>query len=211
MTDPTEKQKRQIQTRAPKKATPGIFDNLRPLPHPVEEILGLVAPDFVAQNETTPLSPSVPLTPSVPLSGPVAPERDFNKRANSLERDALPSGMFPGSSKSLYDALYLRTRGAIKPCRTVRATKKDLADWSGIRNRKTIDGHLRYLTACGLLERKWELGNNEGYLFEVKLPEETPLVDRGTEGDRGGQTRKWSVPLTRKGTEGDRVKWLKNQ
>ncbi|HEX5706479.1 MAG TPA: hypothetical protein VFX96_04250, partial [Pyrinomonadaceae bacterium] len=56
----------------------------------------------------------------------VAPHRDFNKRANSLERDALPSGLFPGTSKKLYDALYLRTRGAINPTRVVQATKREL-------------------------------------------------------------------------------------
>ncbi|MBA3320732.1 MAG: hypothetical protein H0T45_04695 [Pyrinomonadaceae bacterium] len=127
----------------------------------------------------TPLPPSDGQTPSVPLSiRPVSPERDYNKRANSLERDALPAGLFPGSSKKLYDALYLRTRGAVKPVRTIQATKKDIADWSGVRNRKTIDGHLRYLETCGLVVRQWELGNVEGYLYEVRLPEEA-LVDRG--------------------------------
>jgi hypothetical protein len=61
----------------------------------------------------------------------------------------------------------------------VRATKRDLAEWSGVRNRKTLDSHLRYLAACGLVARDWELGQNEGYLFEVRLPEETGLVGRG--------------------------------
>jgi hypothetical protein len=123
-------------------------------------------------------------TPSDPLSTrPIAPERDYNKRANSIERDALPSGMFPGASKKLYDALYLRTRGAVKPGRTLRATKKELADWSGVRNRKTIDSHLRYLETCGLVVRQWELGNNDGYLYEINLPEEIGLMDRG--GQRG--------------------------
>jgi hypothetical protein len=146
-----------------------------------------------AQNTTShisdPLSPSGGQTPrpSDPLStrpaSPVAPERDYNKRANSIERDALPSGVFPGSSKRLYDALYLRTRGAVRAVRTIRATKKELADWSGVRNRKTIDSHLRYLETYGLVVRKWELGNNDGYLYEIKLPEEIGLVDRG--GQRG--------------------------
>lgn len=43
-------------------------------------------------------SPPVPTTPQLPvrdLVETVAPNRDFNKRANSLERDALPSGLFP--------------------------------------------------------------------------------------------------------------------
>src|SRR5688500_7020146 len=57
---------------------------------------------------------------------PVAPARDFNKRANSIERDALPAGLFPGTSKKLYDALYLRTRGAVVPVRTVKARRSEL-------------------------------------------------------------------------------------
>lgn len=42
MTNAKEQQKPQVKVREPKKKTQGIFDNLRPLPHPVEEILGLL-------------------------------------------------------------------------------------------------------------------------------------------------------------------------
>jgi hypothetical protein len=133
------------------------------------------------------LTPSHGQTPIPPQTAPIAPARDFNKRANSIERDAMPSGMFPGTSKKLYDALYLRTRGAVKPSRMIRATKKDLAVWSGIKNRKTIDAHLRYFDMVGLVRREWIPGQNEGYKFEVVLPEEIgqgvrpPLVVRPLE------------------------------
>jgi hypothetical protein len=123
-------------------------------------------------------TPSHGQTPSPPQTAPIAPARDFNKRANSIERDAMPSGMFPGTSKKLYDALYLRTRGAVKPSRMIRATKKDLAVWSGIKNRKTIDAHLRYFDMVGLVRREWIPGQNEGYKFEVVLPEEIGQGDR---------------------------------
>lgn len=106
-------------------------------------------------------------------SAVVAPARDFNKRANSLDRLALPAGLFPGSSKKLYDALYIRTRGAIVPVKSIRATRREIIDWSGIRNIKTIDAHLRYLTAVGLLIHHWERGQNDGSTYEVRLPEET--------------------------------------
>ena len=33
---------------------------------------------------------------------PIAPSRDFNKRANSLDRVTLPSGIFQGSGKGHY-------------------------------------------------------------------------------------------------------------
>jgi hypothetical protein len=129
-----------------------------------------------------PLEPSSKVTPPKVGSGgvtprdpapPAAPQRDFNKRANSLDRVALPAGIFPGSSKKLYDALYIRTRGAVVPGKSIRATKRELSDWSGIRNAKTIDAHLRYFSAVGLIISLWERGQNDGALYEVLLPEET--------------------------------------
>jgi hypothetical protein len=105
-----------------------------------------------------------------------APARDFNRRANSIEREALPQGLFPGSSKKIYDALYLRTRGANPPRARVRASRRDFLDWTDIRNIKTVDGHLRYLMGVGLIVRHWELGSTEGSQYEVRLPEELPGV-----------------------------------
>jgi hypothetical protein len=105
-----------------------------------------------------------------------APARDFNRRANSIEREALPQGLFPGSSKKIYDALYLRTRGANPPRPRVRASRRDFLDWTDIRNIKTVDGHLRYLMSIGLIVRHWELGSTEGSQYEVRLPEELPRL-----------------------------------
>ena len=133
------------------------------------------------EKVTPPDSPSRGVTPPNPTR-PVAPAKDFNKRANSLEKLALPAGIFPGASKSLYDALYVRTRGAIVPTRTLRATKRELCDWSGIRNVKTIDSHLRYFSAIGLVVSEWERGQNEGSLYEVLLPEETRGLFMGSHG-----------------------------
>lgn len=127
----------------------------------------------VSPRKVTPPNPtSRGVTPPNP-SLLAAPQRDFNKRANSLDRIALPAGIFPGSSKKLYDALYIRTRGAVVPGKSIRATKRELSDWSGIRNAKTIDAHLRYFSAVGLIVSSWERGQNDGALYEVLLPEET--------------------------------------
>jgi hypothetical protein len=128
---------------------------------------------LLEEYDDKPVAPPNPTLRGVTPPNPIAPSRDFNKRANSLDRLALPSGIFQGSSKKLYDALYVRTRGAIVPKRTVRATKRELSDWSGIRNVKTIDSHLRYFSAIGLVISEWQRGQNEGCLYEVLLPEET--------------------------------------
>lgn len=130
---------------------------------------------------TTHQSPPVPTTPQSPPQQreerpSAAPARDFNRRANSIEREALPQGLFPGSSKKIYDALYLRTRGANPPRPRVKASRRDFLDWTAIRNIKTVDGHLRYLMSVGLIIRHWELGSTEGSQYEVRLPEELPRL-----------------------------------
>lgn len=172
MTKRDPRQKIEVPTRTPK-AKGGMFENLRK-PGEVESIPfeELVRP-AEGQGVRPPMPPSGGQTPI-----PVAPARDFNRRANSLDRDALPAGHFPGTSKKLYDALYLRTRGAVTPRRTIVATKRDLMKWSGVKNRKTLDAHMRYFDLCGLIRREWQPGQNEGYAFEVFLPEEIGLGDR---------------------------------
>lgn len=103
---------------------------------------------------------------------PTAPAKDYNKRANSLERDALPAGLFPGTSKKLYDALYLRTRGAIVPTRTIRARKREMMRWAGIGSENTLDSHLRHFLKTGLFRRSFDAGDNWGAEYEVLIPEE---------------------------------------
>jgi hypothetical protein len=142
---------------------PALATNLAEYDDAEETTTAEVAPRHVGSRGVTPPDPTLPTSPA----------RDFNKRANSLDKLALPAGIFPGSSKKLYDALYVRTRGAVKPQRTVRATKRELSEWSGVRNVKTIDSHLRYFSAVGLVVSEWQRGQNDGCLYEVMLPEET--------------------------------------
>ena len=104
-----------------------------------------------------------------------APMRDFHKVANSINREAVPAGMFPGASKKLYDALYMRTRGAVVPVKSIQATRRELSKWSGIKNIKTIAAHLRHLSTVGLLIHGWDQGSTEGSTYEVRMPEEASL------------------------------------
>jgi len=112
-----------------------------------------------------------------PAHRPIAPERDFNRRPNSLERDALPKGLFPGTSKKLYDALYLRTRGAVVPVRSIQATRTEVMRWAGIGGLNTFLSHIKHLTRVGLIVRQFEIGNKEGAVYEVRIPEELNLSD----------------------------------
>jgi hypothetical protein len=151
-----------------------MFENLRKPEEvesiPFEELVAPPDPPKVALDRLgPPKSTQDPLRPS--KTEQVAPVRDFNKRANVLDRDALPSGLFPGSSKKLYDALYLRTLGAVMPTRTIQATRRELRQWSGIKNIKTVAAHLRHLETIGLVLRAWDRGDNEGSVYEVRLPD----------------------------------------
>ncbi|HEV2864410.1 MAG TPA: hypothetical protein VGX48_25650 [Pyrinomonadaceae bacterium] len=118
-------------------------------------------------------SPKIVQTQSKP--SPIAPERNFNKRANSLEHSALPSGLFPGASKKIYDALYVRTRGAVVPARTVQARHRELMSWSGVKDIKTVKTHLNKLRDMGLVAWQTLKGEHEGSFYEVFLPEEANL------------------------------------
>ena len=165
------KQKSKVERRTVAKVI-----NVQP-PRPADDLFNPFAEAKAAEaakaTPTPPLPTSPHLTPPHPTpTTEVAPVKDFNRRANSLERDALPAGLFPGTSKKLYDALYLRTRGAIVPSRTVRAKKKEMMRWAGIGSENTMDAHLRHFLKAGLLRRSFDAGDNSGAVYEVLIPEE---------------------------------------
>lgn len=142
---------------------------------PVEDRRGQSADLISRFAEAKPLLPpptTTPLQPP-PSSQPktVAPERNFARVANSIALDALPAGIFKGTSKKLYDALYQRTRGAVIPKREIQATQSDLRQWAGL-SHNTLRAHVRHLEAVGLIKVNWSLGDNSGAIYEVRVPEE---------------------------------------
>ncbi len=122
------------------------------------------------QRRNLRLAEAVPPESSVQES--IAPEKDFNKRANSLERDALPKGLFPGASKAIYDALYLRTLGAVEPTNLIQATRKQIMDWSNVKNIKTINAQLKKLEKNGFIKRSKINGEPSGNYYKVYLPKQ---------------------------------------
>ena len=85
----------------------------------------------------------------------------------------MPAGFFKGESKKLYDALYQRTRGAVVPRRSVRATQADLMDWAHV-SHNTLKAHIKHLSKVGLLKVHYVRGDNTGAEYEIFTPEETP-------------------------------------
>lgn len=110
-------------------------------------------------------------TPAVKKEPHIAPQKDFTKFANSIVREAIPGGLFKGTSKNTYDALYQRTRGAITPARTVKAVQSDVLVWTNV-SHNTLRSHLKHLQSVGLLQIHYKLGDNNGAEYEIFLPEE---------------------------------------
>lgn len=144
-----------------------------PLEDRTKQSASLISKFADVQSQTTDLPPPTTTYHLLPNKRETAPRSDFTRVANSIARDAMPAGLFKGTSKKLYDALYQRTRGAIQPTRVIRARQGELMEWAGV-SHNTLRAHLRHLENVKLVIRKWELGDNAGATYEVFIPEETP-------------------------------------
>ncbi|MGH9914002.1 MAG: hypothetical protein ACRD63_01795 [Pyrinomonadaceae bacterium] len=109
---------------------------------------------------------------------PVAPTRDFTRVANSITREAVPAGLFAGKGKQLYDYLYILTRGAIVPSRTIRISRTKLMAGAGIGSRVTFDANISRLSSVGLIEVRSIAGEHVGNEYTVYLPEERGLTSQ---------------------------------
>jgi hypothetical protein len=114
-------------------------------------------------------------TRQTPEKVPVSPVRDFTKVANSINREAVPAGLFTGKSKQLYDCLYSLSRGAVVPSRTVRMSRPKLMKRAGIGARVTFDANVERLMAVGLIQVRRIAGEHDGNEYTVFLPEEVGL------------------------------------
>ena len=136
----------------------------------------LIKPEETHLTPVTRVTPPSP-RPSTPTRHPgspdVAPKRDFQKVANSITREAIPSGMFNGKAKQLYDCLYSLTRGAIMPSMTVRISRAELMKKSGIGAKVTLEQNLKRLALSGLVTIRTIGGVQGGNEYTVRLPEET--------------------------------------
>ncbi len=160
--------------RVPKlKSKLGLKINKIAMPHDdlisPEELKLVVLPPPTTTNHPVP-------PPTNYKETSISPTRDFTKFANSIVRDAIPNGLFKGTSKSTYDALYQRTRGAIVPVRKIKAVQSDLLSWTNV-SHNTLRTHLKHLQFVGLITIHYKLGDNMGQEYEVFLPEEIEFED----------------------------------
>ena len=118
------------------------------------------------ESRPTPPTNHPPTTHQPPTNQPIAPERNFSRVPNSIALSAIPSGLFRGESKKLYDALYQRTRGAVVPRRIIRATQSELMDWANI-SLNTLKAHIRHLSSVGLVKVYYRRGESTGADYEI--------------------------------------------
>ena len=118
------------------------------------------------ESRSAPPTTHPPPTNQPPTNQPIAPERNFSRVPNSIALSAIPSGLFRGESKKLYDALYQRTRGAVVPRRSLRATQSELMDWANI-SLNTLKAHVRHLSSVGLLKVQYRRGESTGADYEI--------------------------------------------
>jgi DNA-binding transcriptional ArsR family regulator len=166
-----EKTKRKTPERRPAGIKAMSAPAYRPLPedHPSRSMFKQ------APEDETPTTPTTTTTATTP---PIAPARDFQRVPNSITRTAVPSGMFTGKGKQVYDYLYSITRGAVTPSRSVRIPMDELAARSGIGSDRTLRKHLRRLADVGLVRVNEIGGTQGGNEFLVFIPEElTPTTD----------------------------------
>jgi len=157
-----------------------LFERLnkeKPKPVEVEKPRLELVEDTQPTQDTQPIEPNQSkLTNPTKLTKPVSPKNDFTKVANSIARQAIPERLFKGMSKNTYDALYLKTRGAINPVRRIRATKSDLIRWTGVSD-VTLDKHIKHLKSVGLVKVDFIIGSHEGNWYEIFIPEEIDLTN----------------------------------
>jgi hypothetical protein len=120
---------------------------------------------------------------------PAAPARDYMKVANSISRKAVPSGLFRGKSKQIYDFFYSQTRGAIMPRKECRLTRGAIMRGAHIGSTNTLRDNLLHLRAVGLLSWDDKSGEHNGNLYRVWIPEEivnSMHHDQAVQADQAG-------------------------
>ncbi len=121
-------------------------------------------------------NPQLELTENVQQS--ISPIRDFQKVPNSVTREIMPSGLFKGKSKQVYDYLYSVTRGSVLPIRSIRKSRKEIQKGSGIGSMVTVDAALMHLESIGLIRIRSVVGSVIGNEYEIFTPEESTTVNR---------------------------------
>ena len=104
----------------------------------------------------------------------ISPQKDYQKIPNSITREAIPAGIFRGKSKVVYDYLWSQSRGAIKPSRIFKVSRRQIKEKTAIGSMVTIDAALSHLHSVGLIRKASAIGSATGNEYEIFAPDELP-------------------------------------
>jgi DNA-binding MarR family transcriptional regulator len=180
MADPKEKTKPAVKTREPKKVTHGTFDNLRQLPHPVEELLGLT-PDPSASQTRSSAEPVSDLNPSTrpprtrSSTEPVRHTDGFTGIINHLLDDILPT-LDPAEQVVLL-RIYRLTHGHGNA--TCKVSRQKLVNKTGVKRTRLLQA-LSKLEERGFIKRLADDTSNtdiynRGMSFQILLEGVKPV------------------------------------
>jgi hypothetical protein len=137
----------------------------KPTPEPESTTPSISSTPSISNTTRTPSKPRISSTG-------IAPERDFQRVPNSITKQAIPSGVFKGKSKQVWDYLWSVSRGAIVPTRIIRKSRKEIKAGSGLGSMVTLDAAIDHLEQVGLISIKPSIGSLLGNQYEVFTPEE---------------------------------------
>ena len=187
MTDTRPKNADSLRTPKPKKKLGLSVPPALRLPH--EDLIPSSPQMFEDKSSSTSSTSTTSMTSTTFETAPIAPVKDFTKVANSINREAVPAGLFIGKSKQLYDCLYSLSRGAVVPSRTLRISRPKLMRKAGIGARATFEANIDRLVAVGLIEVRRITGEHDGNEYTVFLPEEIIVSDGDSIPSLTSQTR----------------------
>jgi hypothetical protein len=133
------------------------------------DLSGVTSSSSISSTSSTSITTSSSSTPKE-----ISPVKDYQKIPNSITRDALPTGIFKGKSKLVYDYLWSRSRGAIKPSRVVKVSRRQIKEKTAIGSMVTVDAALAQLQAVGLIGKVSAVGSASGNNYEIFAPDELP-------------------------------------
>jgi hypothetical protein len=102
-----------------------------------------------------------------------------HERPRYIDEVAMPAGLFPGSSKRTFDALYFEAHTQDPEGHNFQATRRRLLEITGLRSHNTLDSHLKHFARIGVLRvSPSDPGDHRGNFYQVLADRFPQAVER---------------------------------
>lgn len=104
---------------------------------------------------------------------------DYYSKPRIIDEEALPAGVFPGSSKMTFDTLVYEEHEATRSGRPLQITRDELRRRSGLKSMKTLAAHLAYFRGLSLVTvTPGGPGDHQGNFYKVNLDRLPEAIER---------------------------------